>query len=120
MTRRWYIDSFDYLNVSVSIKCDAKVCMPPFAMLCVCPKAQAIVEMIFLSYHANDAGFSSANSTYHSFALTFLPDSSSANASAYSSSRCFLYSLAVGGRFIFSLIKSVSVMINAQFRGYRG
>lgn len=40
---------------------------------------------------------------HHSFALTFLPDSSSASASAYSSSRCFLYILAVCGRFIFSL-----------------
>ena len=42
--------------------------------------------------------------SHHSFALTFLPDSSSASASAYSSSSCFLYILAVGGRFIFKLI----------------
>jgi hypothetical protein len=39
----------------------------------------------------------------HNFALIFFPNSSSAKASAYSSSRCVRYFFAVGGRFIFNL-----------------
>ena len=90
-------------EIAISIEFTRQKLFATLAMLVVIDAKRPIPLcklMIKSPNYVNDTG----KIPHHSFAWTFLPNSSSASASAYSSSRCFLYALAVGGRFIFRLI----------------
>lgn len=90
------------MSHNVAMLCMLNACRPLLPLKCA-PRPHPKKSQIWCVF-IYTAEFQRPGSVLiYSFALTFLPDSSSASASAYSSSRCFLYIFAVCGRFIFSL-----------------